>query len=249
MRQVHYRKGFTLIEVLVVVAIIALLVAILLPSLQAARMASKRSISASNMKQIGVAITMYSQEFGGAFPLTTHAPPEAAMQAEEYAWVYTLRKYIGDVDEVRICPADPDGPEKLENVGTSYAMSDWFSEGANLDPFGNPLPGSGGDVYPRVDRIKHPSMTMMVFVLADGVGMTGEYDHIHARQWFAGSTSSWSKITSDISVDRFRSGSAHAQHVEGTSNYLYVDTHVDNLHAKTVKAWADRGFDFAKPPE
>lgn len=51
--------GFTLIEVLVVVAIIALLVAILLPSLKAAKDQAKRTDCASNLHQIGVALTMY----------------------------------------------------------------------------------------------------------------------------------------------------------------------------------------------
>ncbi|MEP0843942.1 MAG: type II secretion system protein [Phycisphaerae bacterium] len=54
------RAGFTLIEVLVVVAIIALLVAILLPSLKAAKEQAKRVDCASNLHQIGLAVMMYA---------------------------------------------------------------------------------------------------------------------------------------------------------------------------------------------
>jgi prepilin-type N-terminal cleavage/methylation domain-containing protein/prepilin-type processing-associated H-X9-DG protein len=61
-------KGFTLIEVLVVVAIIALLISILIPSLQAARDASKRSVCASNLHQQNLAMRSYAQDYRGFLP-------------------------------------------------------------------------------------------------------------------------------------------------------------------------------------
>jgi len=56
------RRGFTLIELLVVVAIIALLLAILLPSLAGARAEGRRGVCLANLKQIGLATTMYLDE-------------------------------------------------------------------------------------------------------------------------------------------------------------------------------------------
>lgn len=68
MRPHHPSRGFTLIEVLVVVAIIALLIAILLPSLAAARAQGRTTLCLSNLHQAGIAITTYSVENKGFVP-------------------------------------------------------------------------------------------------------------------------------------------------------------------------------------
>jgi prepilin-type N-terminal cleavage/methylation domain-containing protein/prepilin-type processing-associated H-X9-DG protein len=66
------RKGFTLVELLVVIGIIALLISILLPSLNRARETANRVKCGSNMRQIGQAIQLYANENKGNYPRTRY---------------------------------------------------------------------------------------------------------------------------------------------------------------------------------
>ncbi|MFG0328388.1 MAG: type II secretion system protein [Phycisphaerales bacterium] len=63
-----FRRGFTIVEVLVVVGIMALLIALILPALSKTRRSSQTAASASNLKQLGVALEMYTGDNRGWLP-------------------------------------------------------------------------------------------------------------------------------------------------------------------------------------
>ena len=77
-----FHPAFTLIELLVVIAIISLLISILVPALGRAREQAKRTVCASNMKQIGIGFTQYAEDFEGWYPAKAKAGDPTATVTE-----------------------------------------------------------------------------------------------------------------------------------------------------------------------
>ena len=112
--------GFTLIELLVVVAIIAVLVSLLLPALAAAREKAKQSVCMSNMKQLGLAMQMYTDDYQGWI---------MALYRRDYVpsawWMYTMYKlhYFPHWPgaPVWLCPTNMASADNPPGKSTTYA--------------------------------------------------------------------------------------------------------------------------------
>ncbi len=91
----RHLRGFTLIELMVVVAIIALLIALLLPAVQAAREAARRAQCSNNMKQLGLALHNYQMTWGGMPPSAIVVTrPSGALWTSDFGGLARILQYV-----------------------------------------------------------------------------------------------------------------------------------------------------------
>ena len=103
------QAAFTLIELLVVVAIIAILAALLLPALQRAKESARAAKCMSNLKQMGVAAILYTEDNGGrSFSIIWTDPGQIVLPGYPASlWLDLLFPYVGKNIAVLECPSQP----------------------------------------------------------------------------------------------------------------------------------------------
>jgi len=118
------KKGFTLLESLVVVGIIAVLTAILLPALSAARRNARRHLCFNNLRQIGLAFQMYADDWYQSYPVDVNSLHSSTdyTDADKKGTLYSY--YIKkDAPETFWCPSKKPYPSSLDtsNIERDYA--------------------------------------------------------------------------------------------------------------------------------
>ena len=171
------RSGFTLIELLVVIAIIAILAAILLPVFAAARERARRTVCASNEKQLALAMIQYVQDYDEVFPGNFGGGNNENMDPPMGLWGNQIMQYLKS-SAIFLCPSSKQSPPSyyynyLANLylGCGQTTNNYCSTPTaylcrNAGPFtASPYGDSGGQCWGEGVNLAHapvPATTIMI---------------------------------------------------------------------------------------
>ncbi|HUL51348.1 MAG TPA: DUF1559 domain-containing protein [Candidatus Nitrosotalea sp.] len=158
--------GFTLVELLVVISVVAILGALLLPALASAREKSRRAACLSNLRQVGIAIHNYAGDNDGKIPYGPKAPPFTSptdfypstgaptslislFSGAPVGLGLLLQLHLADQPKVLFCPGSDqalDAHTELARVGVGQAQSSYYyRHGGNTRLFDDPTTNSTPD--------------------------------------------------------------------------------------------------------
>jgi len=218
------KRGFTLIELLVVIAIIAILAAILFPVFARARENARRASCQSNLKQIGLGLMMYAQDYDGHFsPYYVYSDyPNDLKWWPDLIYPYT-KSY-----QLYICPSDsnpasysshrtPGDPNPLvwsydPNGVTSNSPAVAAFAGLTINSASPPMRSSGAS--PPMSAVDDPATTITI---CDSV-----------RNTYYITTTNYTDFGSNSYIDK--------RHLDG-ANFLFYDGHVKWLKHTQPSMW------------
>lgn len=259
------RRGFTLVELLVVVAIVGLLIGILVPTLSAARASAQAAACLANMRTMSAASFAYSNDHDGALIDVGLAHGSASYSAAAAgSFVNTLSSYTKTALS-RQCPSDKSALWPIEQGGdvdihatpppetyrrTSYGMNNFLSAAIPVSDPGINIAfdvfhvRQGETTYKR-DRVSTPSAVIQFLEMTD----TGDFatsDHVHLEDLYnPGLTAEYYPIVAAnmMKIDRHggkapagEGAQPSAKAAESRANYTFLDGSARTLSFKEAFA-------------
>lgn len=227
--KVRSSKGFTLIELLVVIAIIAILAAILFPAFARARENARRASCQSNLKQIGLGIMQYTQDYDEKMPFTYiyHGPGQANLMW----WADLIQPYTKSYQLI-ICPsqstptmydfARPAAPFPSK-LYISYISNKVFDITVSPRPVMPDQNYAGGPT-----SLAAFEETTTTITIADGLGGSSASNGYTELDYFGSTDAGGCTAATPCLVDK--------RHLEGC-NYLFADGHVKWLKQTSQSMW------------
>ena len=209
------RNRFTLIELLVVIAIVAILAAMLLPALANARAKAKQVSCLSQLKQMGLGLTLYADAHDGRFinPLPIAGMPRGSQNDNVCWWRFYLQPYVGDW-AVLVCPV---GLRTVANAPDSTNQFH-FNYGYNTS------------LTSRTDATIRNTSTLLAFADAS---------HWNANGCSGGRSTAWANINlrpsgNACNADQSSNWVTVCTRHNGGSNIVFVDGHAEFRNAQNI---------------
>lgn len=188
--RVQRLRGFTLVELLVVLGVMTLLVSVLLPGLDRAREQAKAAACRSNLRQVVLANAMYAQDSGGVY-----APGAADFVENLHRWHGTRAKgnepfdsthsplvdYLGPDRAVRACPAFVPDAKGFEAGNGGYGYNNVYIGVQTIVNAGGRTRVATDLAGARVHQVKRPADTLMFADTAFVNGRLIEYSFAEPR--------------------------------------------------------------------
>jgi prepilin-type N-terminal cleavage/methylation domain-containing protein len=246
-------RGFTLVELLVVIGVIAVLVALLMPALKSARISAQRVACLNNLRQIGASVLLYVADYNGTMPLqpyigftdsshlTWSYSDAMGFDPSHYNEPYTILAYLDHAylksKSAFICPAaDPDGffdpSYPYDWKGSCYGVATGQCGDGVAFSYASPnadgtYPNTYSDTWIRLPQITNPSRRLMV---ADKGGLMGS-DNVE-NNWMDIRRGIGGYLWTDGGIDNSARHGGHPATatdatVNGKVNFVCVDGHAE----------------------